>query len=584
MAYIKLFKELWRYAAGCRWKVILFFILHIFSHVGALTIPLIFAQILNTVQLGGDHLFQNIAFWMSIWVVAFTSDAFLHRFGRVLEFQVSYKIYQEFINKQYGKITNLSLKWHTDHHSGDTISRMNTSATALREFTEDQYTYIGYFVMFWGPVIALSFLSWQAALIAFIVAIFAIAVIHYFDLKLVKLYHDLNENRHYVAAAVFDYISNIRTIITLRLGKYTAREIDRRLEKGYDIHVRSEGIVNGVKWTTVGFIILFLQLSILLYYIGTQHAAGTVILVGNLVAMYQYLGQLSHTFHGIAAGYQQVLNWNTKYDAAKPLFLAGEKEITQLSTSETWHRIQISNLNFEYEDGRQTLQNVALSFARSDRIALVGESGSGKSSLMAILRGLYEPNRVKVDIDGQSSPTLGSLFEITTLIPQEPEVFENTIGYNITVGIEHTAEDVMQAVRLACFDRVLERLPNGLETDVREKGVTLSGGERQRLALARGILAAANSSILLMDEPTSSVDAHNEMIIYDNIFSHFKDSTIISSIHRLHLLNKFDQVIVMDQGRIVQVGTFDELKGQPGLFQRLWDKYWQSSKTGADND
>lgn len=579
MAYIKLFKEMWHYSQGKHWKVILFFLLHIFSHVGALSIPLIFAQILNIVQLGGENLFQDIAFWMVVWVVIFTSDAFLHRFGRILEFQVSYKIYRDFINRQYQKITNLPLKWHTDHHSGDTINRINTSGTALREFTEAQFMYVEHVIMFWGPIIALSLLSWQAALIAFFVAIIAIVVIYHFDLKLVKLYHDLNENRHHVASAVFDYISNIRTIITLRLGNRTGREIDRRMEQGYDIHVQSEGIVNGVKWTTVGFIILFLQLSILLYYIWTQHAAGAVILAGNLVAMYQYLERLSRTFFGIAADYQQVLNWNTKYEAAKPVFEAGEAEKSKISAPETWNKASVSRLNFEYEGGKQTLCDIDLSFAKGDRVALVGESGSGKSSIMAVMRGLFEPQSVSLDLDSQKFETLSPLFETTTLIPQEPEVFENTIGYNITVGIDYPEADVMEAIRLACFDRVLERLANGLETDVREKGVTLSGGERQRLALARGILAAKNSSIILMDEPTSSVDAHNELVIYENIFEHFKDRAVLSSIHRLHLLGKFDQVIVMDQGRIAQTGSFEDLKNQSGLFQTLWDKYQESSKT-----
>jgi ABC-type multidrug transport system fused ATPase/permease subunit len=116
-------------------------------------------------------------------------------------------------------------------------------------------------------------------------------------------------------------------------------------------------------------------------------------------------------------------------------------------------------------------------------------------------------------------------------------------------------------------------MPEGLNTDIREKGVNLSGGEKQRLALARGILAAKNSSILLLDEPTSSVDAHNELLIYEQIFRTFHDKCILSSIHRLHLLDLFDYVYVMGQGQIVQQGTFEELRRQPGLFAVLWKKY-----------
>jgi len=581
MAYIRLFKELWLYGAEMRNKIIWFIILHVFSHVGALATPLIFAQILNIIQKGGPHLFHDITLLMFLWVLAFTWDSSLHRFGQILVCQVSYTVYRAFINRQYQKVMSLPLQWHTNHHSGDTINRINTAGTALREFTEEQYLYIDHIIMFWGPIIVLATFCWQAALAAFAAAIVIIYVINRFDVKLVKLYEALNENRHHVASAVFDYISNVRTIITLRLGERTGREVDRRLANGYDNHVHSEGIVNGAKWTIIHFMFLFLQLAILLYYIWAQYSAGTAILVGSLVAMYQYLGQLTNTFVGIAADYQRVLSWSAKYKTAEPIFNAGAGEVNIIAAPESWQMATISGLNFEYEPGKKTLQDINLSFAKGDKIALVGESGSGKSSLLAILRGLYEPESAKLDLDNKPFEALSPLFDTTTLIPQEPEVFENTIGYNITVGVEYPAEDVMEAVRIACFDRVLERLPKGLDTDVREKGVTLSGGERQRLALARGILAAKNSSIILMDEPTSSVDAQNELNIYENIFARFHDCTVISSVHRLHMLGKFDRVIIMDQGRIIQTGSFEELKNEPGLFQILWDKYQHSASASS---
>ena len=191
---------------------------------------------------------------------------------------------------------------------------------------------------------------------------------------------------------------------------------------------------------------------------------------------------------------------------------------------------------------------------------------------MALLRGLYEAHAVKLTVDGVRFGSLAPLAGITTLIPQDPEIFENTIRYNITFGVEHSDEEVLEAIRISRFESVLERLPDGLNTDVRERGVTLSGGERQRLALARGIMAARDSSIILMDEPTSSVDAFNEAAIYDNMFSSFAACAVISSVHRLHLLARFTRVIVMDNGRIAQSGTFDELKVSGGPFQTMWRK------------
>ena len=133
-------------------------------------------------------------------------------------------------------------------------------------------------------------------------------------------------------------------------------------------------------------------------------------------------------------------------------------------------------------------------------------------------------------------------------------------------------DQINKAIKLAQFKTVVDRLPNGIETSVQEKGVSLSGGEKQRLALARGILAAKDSDIILLDEPTSSVDSINERKIHDNIFKEFKEKTIISSIHRLHLLDKFDKIIIFDRGKIIAQGTFKEIKENP-KFKSIWKRY-----------
>ena len=146
------------------------------------------------------------------------------------------------------------------------------------------------------------------------------------------------------------------------------------------------------------------------------------------------------------------------------------------------------------------------------------------------LRGLYEPQKGSLTINEKKACDLKTLGTMTTLMPHDPEIFENTIEYNITMGLSHPKSAVKEALRISCFDKVLSKLPEGLATDNREKGVNLSGGERQRLALARNILAAKDSDIILMDEATGSIDMNNEKEIFQNILSYFKDKTIIASI------------------------------------------------------
>ncbi|MDZ4217120.1 MAG: ATP-binding cassette domain-containing protein, partial [Candidatus Gracilibacteria bacterium] len=309
------------------------------------------------------------------------------------------------------------------------------------------------------------------------------------------------------------------------------------------------------------------------------------ILVGSIVALYQYLERLNNAFFSVAWQWEGLIFRSTHVRSAETIVKAHQqyfRKHKRLSLPRKWKSIQITELNFRYEDDRNHvhhLKNIDLTLERGKRIALVGSSGSGKTTLMKLLRELDTPDSARVLIDGKSFPDLTVLNQTTTLFPQDPEIFENSIEYNITAGISHRTEEVINAVRLAKFDAVVERLPQGLDSHIQEKGVNLSGGEKQRLSLARGIFAARDSSIILLDEPTSSVDTINEREIYENLFQHFKSQCIVSSIHRLHLLPLFDMIYVLQRGEVVEKGTFDQLRNNPGgVLNKMWEQYRVSAK------
>ncbi len=191
--------------------------------------------------------------------------------------------------------------------------------------------------------------------------------------------------------------------------------------------------------------------------------------------------------------------------------------------------------------------------------------------MLALLRGLYPATaNYRLTVDGHQGYSLEHLSNTVTLLPQEPKVFENTIEYNITLGLPFAEAEVNRAIAITNFAEVVDQLPSGLTTNIKEKGVNLSGGQKQRLALARGVLAARESSIVLLDEPTSSVDPRSELVIYDRLFEAFSEKAVISSLHRLHLLPKFDYIYVMEKGRIVAEGAFDDLRKNSPAFQELW--------------
>lgn len=223
---------------------------------------------------------------------------------------------------------------------------------------------------------------------------------------------------------------------------------------------------------------------------------------------------------------------------------------------------------------------VAMTIKKGERIAVIGESGGGKSTFLKLFRDLYHPKHVELIIDNKKTKeNFASIRDSISLIPQDPEIFATTIRENITVGVEYADNIIKQYTDAACFSDVVARLPHGLESSIVEKGVNLSGGEKQRLALVRGLLASQDKEIVLLDEPTSSVDMTNELNIYQNIFSLFGGKTIISSIHRLHLLSLFDTIYFFKNGKIIASGSFTELKERSKDFQDLWNRYLETQNS-----
>lgn len=394
-------------------------------------------------------------------------------------------------------------------------------------------------------------------------------------MRLNKQYKEINSYGNKAAAKIYDYVSNIITIITLRLKPTVKKEIDNSLMASYKTEKKNV-VLNEIKWWGASTSITSMIVIVLSIRAYTEYNSTGLIKIGTLFILYSYLQQVGQTFYRFAALYGDIVRYSASIENAKSIDEAYEKVGIESNEnlSKDWREISIKNLSFNHnKKGKLHLENVNLNLVRGKRIAFMGTSGSGKSTMLALLRGLIKPESGKILVNQRYLDNgFDKIKQTVTLIPQDPEIFNNTIEYNISMEAKTSKEDLNKAIKIAQFKEVVSKLPKGIETNVLEKGVSLSGGEKQRLALARGLLAAKSSEIVLMDEPTSSVDTMNELKIYDQIFEEFKDKTIISSIHKLHLLKKFDYIYVFDKGKIIAEGTFSQLMANP-LFRKIWEKY-----------
>jgi len=576
--------EEWKYL-GNQKKVYIFY-LFLFTIAGsiALTTPLVIGLIFNSIQetIGSRADFNKLIFLIFTLLIIEIGFWIFHGIARALEQRAGFFVKRNFINTKITRILELPTKWHKDHHSGDTIDKINRAGDALANFSEHTTSRIVYATLnIFGSLIILFFIDVKIALFALIFSLTTIFIIMKVDKRLTGYYTKLNKFSNKVSAAVFDYVSNIITVITLRLKKTVSQEVDKKLMASYETHKKTI-VLNEFKWGFASIAITLMTVLVLSYKAYIDYIATGVILIGTLYILYGYLEMVGRTFFSFAELYGRIVIYDSRIIGVNPIDDAFEeiKGEVKGNLPSDWNKIELKNLEFSYDlkSKKKHLEDVNIKFKRGQKIALIGESGSGKSTILAVMRGLYAPEKGGVYYKKNKLKNgFAKLKHHITLIPQDPEIFNNTIGYNVTMDLKATKDEVIKAVQMAQFEKVLDRLEKGLKTNVMEKGVSLSGGEKQRLALARGILAARNSDIILMDEPTSSVDSINEIKIHEQIFDEFKDKTIISSIHRLHLLEKFDYIYMFENGKIVGEGSLKELK-RNSKFREIWRKYHSRGK------
>lgn len=575
--YLNLIRTVWHYGKPWHRSIVSYYLAFIIAQGFMSLSPYAFGRTIDLLQNFTPERFGSVLFWLVFGVILVPLFWLFHGPARVLERKVALQIQQAFRINLYEQLTRLPLKWHQDHHSGNIITRVNRASTALHSFAEDQFIYIETIVKFFISIGFLMWISLPVGLISLVSCLLAILMVILFDRKLIPLYESENEVDNHVGAVFFDYISNMTTVLTLRLGELTRSNLYQRIMSVWPFF-NKEAVINEVKWFTMGVALSVTQSLILIGYIVFTLKTADAILIGTVVMIFRYQWDLSEVFYNLSAHYSDLVRKDTDIKGLQPL-LDDIKAFAHLSEGRTiarqWHAMNINSLEFHHasNSARGTIHSIAFNLKRGEKIALIGTSGAGKSTLLNLLSGLYTPDSVRLTIDEVSFNSLEPLQAITTLIPQEPEIFENTIAFNITMDLDAQPSEIDEVVTLAGFSKVLATLPSGLTTDIREKGLNLSVGQKQRLALARGLFAARFSSLILMDEPTSSVDLATEKAILSDVIDSFPSATLIVSLHRLHLLPKFDRIIMLDHGKIVADGTTDELLNNTGPVSALWQKY-----------
>ena len=575
-----LFSKTWHYSEGNQRKVVLYWIMFVVANsIELFCQPLVMAKIIDTIQKQGITL-ANINFLFGLLMLTLVAElAFwaIHGPARCIERYNAFLVrlnYRKFLLKG---VMTLPMEWHTDHHSGDTIDKIEKGTNSLFSFSEDSFQVIYSIVQLVVSYTILAYFSRPAAFIVLGMIIISVWITMRFDKVLVGQYEELNRSENNISESVFDSISNITTVIILRVEKLVFGAIMRKVEKPFELFKRNQRL-SEIKWFLTSVTCTVMVIIVMGVYFWQHIGVGQGVAIGSVYLLMNYLNKISELFFRFTSMYSDILKGKSRVMNSEELTKDFKTEnFTNHVLPRTWQRLDVAGLDFSYYgegNGDRHLENVSMSLSRGERIALVGESGSGKTTILKIMRDLYRPQHMKLMVDGRVIPDgFGGVSRAIALVPQNPEIFATTILENITLGADYDINSVMHFTDMACFTDVVGGLPNGFNSSIKEKGVNLSGGQQQRLALARGLLACHDKDIVLLDEPTSSLDTGTEMRVYGNIFREFQDKTIVSSIHRLHLLPLFHKIYFFSNGQIIASGSLNELLMQCPEFQELWRQY-----------
>jgi ABC-type multidrug transport system fused ATPase/permease subunit len=582
-----LYSELWRLARGERLRLLAGMALLVAAQGVLLFVPYIAGLAINALQTQGVNGLRDAGQWLLLVLGATVGSWLLHGPGRILERNVALTVRQRISTGLAERLMALPLSWHESNHSGATAHRVQQSSNALSGFAQSQFIYLNSAVRLLGPVIALWWLEpfvGMAAIAGF--CIICVSVLG-FDRAMIRLAHAENDAERRYAATLIDALGNSTTLFALRQARGVTQLLQRRLESIFAPLKRSI-LVNEAKWCTVDIAskVLSCVLVALFAWLSARAMPGSTgqktLLLGSVYMVWEYAVQAGGVISAVAAHFQTFARQHADYASADVIRNAPlAHNAAAATTTASWQRCEVRDLTFRHATttaATPTLDHVYLVLERGKRYALIGSSGAGKSTLLRVLAGLYEAEHVVVNQnDGAAivAPAEAARFlrATATLIPQDAEVFEGTLAENLglceSISGPPAAQRYRHALDTACVSEFIDPEESGLHVTIAERAANWSGGQRARVALARGVLAAQGSSLVLLDEPTASLDPNTEAQVYDNLFAEFREAAIVSSVHRLNLLDRFDEVIVMQRGRVVAQGPASVLAAVSPEFRQL---------------
>ena len=476
-------------------------------------------------------------------------------------------------NRFYDHVQHLSFAYHDRQHTGNLMSRAITDVESIRGFIQMGIVRTPYYIaLFAGVAFLIMRLDWHLGLLSASFMPFVAVLSAFMRVRLRRIWMRIQEEMAELNTVLQENLTGVRVVKAFAAEEFEQTKFNRKNEDvardmvGADrIHALNGGLMVFALLSVMGLV---------LWYGGTRVAGGHIT-AGELAQFFFYMQILSipvkQTGMVVSAFARGMTSGGRMFeilDAQSPV----RESPSSVEMPRARGHVRFEGVTFRYSGSDDALKNIDLDIEPGKVIALLGAPGSGKSTLVHLIPRFYDVDTGRITIDGLDvrDASLASLRRNIGIVQQDVFLFTATLRENIAYGrVDAGMDEIVEAARVAQLDEYITTLEDGYETRVGERGATLSGGQRQRLSIARAVLL--DPPVLILDDSTSSVDAHTEELIRNAMESVMRGRTTFVVAHRLGTVHRADQIVVLRDGEIVERGTHRELLANGAFYREIYD-------------